>query len=682
MNRHVLTTLLQSTVVLGVFLISVCVTEINAAEEQVAANSEAAKAPILPIPRAAEEDSPKDLPGEKATETNAIPSWGQVSGGYVNVRCGPGTKFGIIKTLKGGDYIRPVKWHEKWLEIRWPETAPAWISSRYVDPDGTIKGNRVRIRARGNLTCPILREANRGEKVEIVGRVSDWYKIKAPTEARAFIYGKYTVLGVRPPEGVEVDVAVAIDASKPEIDEPLAADRADEETASAEGPEAKTEEPEAAPKKVAVEDQTATNRPPELVLPDESEELTLPNLSGELAGTYTDQLPVVAEEPRKPAPVQAEPEAIEAPAVPEVVEQAAPVTPAADDKAPTVVASKATVPYAVPFESKAWGPAPAPVMPPAPAEPVARPVEPVTESPRPLPPRQVVIAPEIPEEKKPVAKAPAPKIEVEEEPAAIAPEIDSAEKLISRIPEVPSVEEKEEVASPVVPTQTLPPPVVEPKPVPEKVEQKPDTDKYGELLPPPSDVIPASQWLLSPPKKSEDTLSTEDRVEVRREGGIIPQTKEAFVSAGHAVAKTPGKIEEGATKAYDAVKPTVMKGVDSVVDASKEAGQYMSKTGKAGYQKTKQFFVGKDAVFVNGKKADDQDGLTEGTVARASGDAPNDVGYRLVKDESTAFYLQPQAGVDLEKHLGQKILVFGSFESDRADSKLKIIKVTAAIEKN
>ncbi|GMV79551.1 MAG: hypothetical protein AMXMBFR7_07350 [Planctomycetota bacterium] len=188
--------------------------------------------PIAPVyDRAPRERTPAVQPLSAAPavrEPFPEPMWGQVSAGQVNVRTGPSTDYGILVTLSGGDYIHAYARQGAWLEIDWPEASPAWISKAFVDTDGTVTGDRVRIRARGTLQAPVLREAQRGERVRVLGEAGDWLKIAPPESARAYIHAKYTVLGVQGPASSSPAAAPAPMASAAPIQvlppvEPVAA---------------------------------------------------------------------------------------------------------------------------------------------------------------------------------------------------------------------------------------------------------------------------------------------------------------------------------------------------------------------------------------------------------------------------------------------------------------------------
>lgn len=308
------------------------------------------------------------------------PMWGQVSAGQVNVRTGPSTEYGILVTLSGGDYIHAYARQGSWLEIDWPDASPAWISKSFVDTDGTVTGDRVRIRARGTLQAPVLREAQRGERVRVLGEAGDWLKIAPPEGARAYIHAKYTVLGVQGP------------ASNPPAAAPIVAAAPAPMAPAAPIQVLPPAEPVAAPAPAPV------NQPPQLNLT-ESAVAALPPID-------------------EPAPAAALPAELE-PAAPAVEAPVARIEPspapsAIPDAPASLAVARAAAPEVVP--------APEPARVPDPADPI-NPVETAAAVPAPAPAPSVEAAPAAPPEPA-IAAAPAP-----EPQAAPAPVVEASAPL-------------------------------------------------------------------------------------------------------------------------------------------------------------------------------------------------------------------------------------------------------------
>jgi len=183
-----------------------------AAKPAVAAKS----APASPAPSAA--------PATAATRQafNGDESWGQINGDRVNVRTGPGLQNPVITTLHGGEYVKARALQDGWLEIGWPQTVPVWVGKEYVQagPDaadwsGTVTAAKARVYSAGTPQSTLLAKLDAGTRVAIVGQEGNWYRIKAPESAAAYVSYKYVITGVAPATPVAEPATAAQPAAAP-----------------------------------------------------------------------------------------------------------------------------------------------------------------------------------------------------------------------------------------------------------------------------------------------------------------------------------------------------------------------------------------------------------------------------------------------------------------------------------
>lgn len=332
-----------ATAVAG-FLMLTADAPLFAAEVQLAANYPSAPRVAALPPRAAGAAT-------SGVQPLSEPVWGLISAARLNVRTGPGADFRIVTTLSGGDRIRVTGKDGEWLEIDWPSGAPAWISKDFVAADGTVIGNNVRIRAQGHPQSPVLREVDSGERLTIVGSAGNWYKIEAPAGSRAYVYGKYAILGVEGPAPSPAAVAPA----------PAAA------------------QAEPAPTQSVV---SAPAEPPAALPPLE--------LAASPAPAKVNAAPVLTVEPAAPVPekiaaaeppssVEPLPEALVAPPAAAAVSPAMPATAALKEPEPVVAAAPAAViaPSEIPAPPPALAAVQTPVaLPSSPTAPLNAPVRP------------------------------------------------------------------------------------------------------------------------------------------------------------------------------------------------------------------------------------------------------------------------------------------------------------------
>jgi SH3-like domain-containing protein len=132
-------------------------------------------------------------------EQGGVP--GRVTGSRVNVRSGPKSGLTILSIASKDQSVRVYDYKDGWYQIGYPANAVCWVNSRVLDvkgagtkakpAPGTVRTDSINVRASGNLKAVVVGTAKRGETLQIVGKVSDWYKIKPPAYARSWIYGRY-----------------------------------------------------------------------------------------------------------------------------------------------------------------------------------------------------------------------------------------------------------------------------------------------------------------------------------------------------------------------------------------------------------------------------------------------------------------------------------------------------------
>ena len=81
---------------------------------------------------------------------------------------------------------------------------------------GKIRGNKVRLRAEPNLDSEIIKELSKGDFLVVTGEASDYYTVRAPSDAKAYVFRTYVLDDVI--EGSHVNVRL-----RPDLDAPIVA---------------------------------------------------------------------------------------------------------------------------------------------------------------------------------------------------------------------------------------------------------------------------------------------------------------------------------------------------------------------------------------------------------------------------------------------------------------------------
>ena len=161
-------------------------------------------------------------PGPAGKPFSADAPWCQINGDRVNVRTGPGMQHQVLTMLHGGDYVKGRAVKNGWLEIDWPQNLPAWIGKEFVKTiagaggaEGAITTRSTRVYSAGQVRSTAVAKLESGAHVAITGEEGNWYKIKAPESAAAYVSVKYLISGVSPPSTPRTDQPVAAAAPMP-----------------------------------------------------------------------------------------------------------------------------------------------------------------------------------------------------------------------------------------------------------------------------------------------------------------------------------------------------------------------------------------------------------------------------------------------------------------------------------
>lgn len=100
----------------------------------------------------------------------------------VNIRAGQNTNYEILTQVDKSAQLVVVGKNNDWYKVKLPDSAKNYISAKYVkilhSGIGEVLGSDVRIRAGTLLNSTSLGKLNKGDKVRILDKVSDWYRIE------------------------------------------------------------------------------------------------------------------------------------------------------------------------------------------------------------------------------------------------------------------------------------------------------------------------------------------------------------------------------------------------------------------------------------------------------------------------------------------------------------------------
>lgn len=129
----------------------------------------------------------------------------RVTGNRVHVRGGPGENFSSLTQLDVDDTVWVVGVKGLWAQIEVPGGCFVYVSRSLVTvagEKGSVNADRVNLRARPEPKADVLGQVNTGDEVEIVETRGKWLGLRPPTAARAWILARYLE---PPPPGATIE---------------------------------------------------------------------------------------------------------------------------------------------------------------------------------------------------------------------------------------------------------------------------------------------------------------------------------------------------------------------------------------------------------------------------------------------------------------------------------------------
>ncbi|MFC1668637.1 SH3 domain-containing protein [Chlamydiota bacterium] len=120
-------------------------------------------------------------------DLNNFPWVGEVTGIRVNLRSGNNINFEILCQKNKGDLVIVLDEHAGWYKLQPTEDMFLWIHKDFVEL-GIVTAYSVNVRSGPGTQYSINCQAEKADKLDIVGEVDQWYKIKAPNNASGWIH--------------------------------------------------------------------------------------------------------------------------------------------------------------------------------------------------------------------------------------------------------------------------------------------------------------------------------------------------------------------------------------------------------------------------------------------------------------------------------------------------------------
>ncbi|NOY80341.1 MAG: SH3 domain-containing protein [Kiritimatiellaeota bacterium] len=128
---------------------------------------------------------------------------GVVTAGVLNVRARPGLRFEVIAKLRKDAAVTVVAEEGDWIGIVPPKNAKAYVAARFLEADGTVTGDTVRVRSGPGLVFTPYARVHRDDRLELQGAPENgWQRITPPSTAVGWVHRDF--VAIEPPPTPEV----------------------------------------------------------------------------------------------------------------------------------------------------------------------------------------------------------------------------------------------------------------------------------------------------------------------------------------------------------------------------------------------------------------------------------------------------------------------------------------------
>jgi len=105
-----------------------------------------------------------------------FPFIGEVTAKNLNIRAGYNINFEIVHKLEQSQKVEVLDKKFDWYKIRLPQEANCFISAKYIKkqnkPYAEVTGQRVNVRARPDIKSSVICQVNKGDTVKIVEKIN------------------------------------------------------------------------------------------------------------------------------------------------------------------------------------------------------------------------------------------------------------------------------------------------------------------------------------------------------------------------------------------------------------------------------------------------------------------------------------------------------------------------------
>ncbi len=171
----------------------------------------------------------------KVAISNPILESGEITYSEVNIRKGPSAEYNSIAQLGVGTKVKILEKKNNFTKIRTEDNKEGWVAGFTVKSIGLeekniesmISKNDVVIRESSSLNSKSLGKLVQGEKVKIIDKKDEWYKVEVNDETTGWVQESDLVLQ-KLMDGMSVTGSIVVSEKKDILKVPIAAVQKDE----------------------------------------------------------------------------------------------------------------------------------------------------------------------------------------------------------------------------------------------------------------------------------------------------------------------------------------------------------------------------------------------------------------------------------------------------------------------
>jgi N-acetylmuramoyl-L-alanine amidase len=120
--------------------------------------------------------------------------------GFLNLRTGPGTGFGIVYAMPHGSEVYTLEWSGRWVRVQHETGHTGWCASKYLARMGperlyvySASDGFLNLRSGPGTNHGIIMQMYNDEVVEVLGSSGNWRQVRHESGAVGWAHGRYLV---------------------------------------------------------------------------------------------------------------------------------------------------------------------------------------------------------------------------------------------------------------------------------------------------------------------------------------------------------------------------------------------------------------------------------------------------------------------------------------------------------